>query len=71
MDGELRVQVRGKNYGVDQDSDWRRAVGADFHYDDQAVFSDPGGGRKFLPAARRVGYRTRRYVTLTLYIIEF
>ena len=63
MDGELRIQVPCKNHGVDQDSAWRRAVGADFHYDDRAAFSDAGGGRKFLPAARRVEYRTRRYVS--------
>ena len=47
MDGELRVQVRCKNHGVDQESAWRRAVGADFHFDDRAAFSDSGGGQNF------------------------
>ena len=55
MDGELRVQVRCKNHGVDQeDSVWRRVVGADFRYDDRAVFFDAGVGSKFRRVAPRV-----------------
>ena len=54
MDGELRIQVRYKNHGVDQDSAWRRVVGADFHYDDRAVFFDAGVGSKFRRVAPRV-----------------
>ena len=54
MDGELRVQVRCKNHGVDQDSAWRRAVGADFRYHDRAVFVDAGVGFKFRRVAPRV-----------------
>ena len=51
MDRELRVQVRCKNHGVDQDSEWRLVVGADFRYDDRAVFFDAGVGSNFRRAA--------------------
>ena len=54
MGGEVRVQVRCKNHGVDQDSAWRRAVGADFRYHDRAVFFDAGVGSKFRRVAPRV-----------------
>ena len=54
MDGELRVQVGCKYHGDDQDSDWRRVVGADFRYDERAGFFDAGVGSKYRRVAPRV-----------------